>query len=63
MEGFAATMRQILEAPDRLENLRQGALQTDLSAWELETLGARTTALYDFTASTPSAEHIVEKAA
>ncbi len=48
-EDIGATADQVsalLADPRRLTRLRAGARKTDVSAWSLEALGARTTALY-----------------
>ncbi len=41
-----AEIGALLRDPARLRQLRDGAQRTDVSDWSLETLGARTTALY-----------------
>ncbi len=46
MDAFVARMCGILNDEALLQNLRSGARQSDLSGWALDTLGARTTALY-----------------
>lgn len=46
IDETAHQMVRILRDDVALRQLRLGALATDLSAWQLETLGTRTTALY-----------------
>ncbi|MEL7091884.1 MAG: glycosyltransferase [Pseudomonadota bacterium] len=46
MDAVARAVVSLLGDPQRLARLRNGALATDLSAWTLDALGARTTALY-----------------
>ena len=46
MDGAVRTLCEVLASPERLAALRQGARATDLSAWALDNLGARTTVLY-----------------
>ncbi|MEL6619004.1 MAG: glycosyltransferase [Pseudomonadota bacterium] len=46
MDGTARRIGSILGNPPLLARLRRGAEATDLGAWALEALGARTTALY-----------------
>lgn len=46
MDGVVRQMVDLLGNESRLNQLRAGARATDVSAWELEALGARTTSLY-----------------
>ncbi|MFY9212899.1 MAG: glycosyltransferase [Aestuariivita sp.] len=46
LAGAAGQMMALLRDDLRLHALKQAALSTDVSAWSLGTLGARTTALY-----------------
>lgn len=46
MAATVGVLRRLLEAPERLDRLAEGARATDVSAWSLEALGARTTAFY-----------------
>ncbi|MGJ8543878.1 MAG: glycosyltransferase [Sulfitobacter sp.] len=46
MQAVMAQMAALLRDETLLSRLRAGALASDLQAWELEALGARTTALY-----------------
>ena len=46
MAGTVAQMGRLLTDRSRLAQLREGALNTDLQDWSLQTLGARTTDLY-----------------
>ena len=50
MRGTAQRVLSLLHDPAALARLSAGARATDLSAWALETLGARTTALYEVAA-------------
>lgn len=45
-DGLAAHMVALLRDPDGLARLQRGAAATDVSAWNLDDLGQRTTALY-----------------
>ncbi|MEM8654407.1 MAG: glycosyltransferase [Pseudomonadota bacterium] len=47
MDGTARQVCALIAQPEALAHLRQGALETDLSAWALDALGAQTTALYE----------------
>ena len=46
MDGTVGVIRALMRDRTRLERMAKGAAQTDVSAWSLEALGARTTALY-----------------
>lgn len=46
MDDAVRRMSELLQDDRRLERLRRGALATDVSAWTLDALGRRTTALY-----------------
>lgn len=46
MDGFVRQMCEILNDAALLDRLRLGARRSDLSAWALDALGVRTTALY-----------------
>ena len=46
MDETVGVIRALMRDRTRLERLATGAAQTDVSAWSLEALGARTTALY-----------------
>ncbi|WP_299154530.1 glycosyltransferase [uncultured Tateyamaria sp.] len=46
MDATVRALREVLASPKQLAALRRGARATDLSAWALDRLGARTTALY-----------------
>ncbi|TMV05605.1 glycosyltransferase family 4 protein [Ruegeria sediminis] len=47
LDGLAARTAALLTDRPALDRLRQGARGTDISDWTLETLGRRTTELYD----------------
>lgn len=46
MQGIATTIIRLLTNRRTLQDLTNGARETDVSAWELDTLGRRTTELY-----------------
>lgn len=47
IDGAVAGLAGLLTCPATLQRLRNGARSTDVSAWDLDRIGARTTALYD----------------
>ncbi|WP_282078381.1 glycosyltransferase [Epibacterium ulvae] len=49
LSDTADKLKQLLNTPDQLAKLAEGARATDVSEWELERLGQRTTALYEQT--------------
>jgi glycosyltransferase involved in cell wall biosynthesis len=62
MDGTVKQMLTLLESEPVMRKLRKGALETDLSAWALDVLGARTTALYGLPAQVPMAMQELEVA-
>ena len=57
MDGTVRQMCAMLGSQPLLARLRAGALATDLSAWALDALGARTTALYGLPVRQPQSMH------
>lgn len=53
LDGLVTRLRDLLADRNELQRLRAGALDTDVAAWSLDALGARTTALYQGPARSP----------